>query len=591
MLSSNYIKINKFLIFIIISLFFLILFRSYAGNIHSVYLYVWSYSLGEFQFPNDINILNTNQTNLSIIYWIFNLLNLNMDNDLVGFIIYILFTTLSFFYLGKILKEFFKISDFFKIIIVLFSIIFIGNFLVLSNIASWIISIPTSPTLYSHSLIFPFIYFLLKKKQLHLFFISTLMILIAIKASWFVVGTGIIFSLTSLKKKELYWIIGPIAVLFYYIGLSDINLDDESRKILFQNVLSRDQEEVAFHLQGLKRNLILILSFIAYFFLIKKIDNQYLKKYCFVVLVLSIPTFIFGYFYARFGLDFWPQPNLLALSFTRALGVYQLFFWLLLSNYILKSNISEMLKTFLFASIFYLNIDMWENKLNVSEMHGLMVSILLIGFYFICIFIKRLAIKNKFFKKDYINKNKKNIFSAFLFFFIISLGLMYSLSIKIDKGFNYYSFKNYSKWTIPKTIDKEKLDNLFVLRKCDDFLFLDLENTDWSPALAGKSQFMANVAFNHFSLKILQARNARQPVIKNLKENYFNGKEITHEMIKELYDYNVVVISKNNKLNLFPQNVKKTKISLNYSLMFFTNNKQYNYFNYNCKINFNNKII
>ena len=245
------------------------------------------------------------------------------------------------------------------------------------------------------------------------------MMLIAIKASWFVVGTGIIFSLTSLKKKELYWIIGPIAVLFYYIVLSDINLDDESRKILFQNVLSRDQEEVAFHLQGLKRNLILILSFIAYFFLIKKIDNQYLKKYCFVVLVLSISTFIFGYFYARFGLDFWPQPNLLALSFTRALGVYQLFFWLLLSNYILKSNISEMLKTFLFASIFYLNIDMWENKLNVSEMHGLMVSILLIGFYFICIFIQRLGIKNKFFKKDYINHNgKKNIFSASLFFLL-----------------------------------------------------------------------------------------------------------------------------------------------------------------------------
>ena len=185
MISSNFLKIKKFYALIIFFLYFLILFRTYAGNIHSVYLYVWSYSLGEFQFPNDINILNTNQTKISIIYWIFNLLNLNMDNDFVGFIIYILFTSLSFFYLGKILKEFFKISDFLKIIIVLFSIIFIGNFLVLSNISSWIVGIPTSPTLFSHSLIFPFIYFLLKKKQLHLFIISILMMLIAIKASWF----------------------------------------------------------------------------------------------------------------------------------------------------------------------------------------------------------------------------------------------------------------------------------------------------------------------------------------------------------------------------------------------------------------------
>ena len=591
MISSNFLKIKKFYALIIFFLYFLILFRTYAGNIHSVYLYVWSYSLGEFQFPNDINILNTNQTKISIIYWIFNLLNLNMDNDFVGFITYILFTSLSFFYLGKILKEFFKISDFLKIIIVLFSIIFIGNFLVLSNISSWIVGIPTSPTLFSHSLIFPFIYFLLKKKQLHLFIISILMMLIAIKASWFAVGTGIIFSLTSLKKKEFYWIIGPVLVLFYYIGLSDINLDDESRKILFQNVLSRDAEEVAFHLQGLKRNLILILSFIAYFFLLKKINNQYLKKYGFIVLALSISSFIFGYFYAKFGIDFWPQPNLLALSFTRALGIYQLFFWLLFSNYILKSNLSETLKTILFASIFYFNIDMWENKLILSEMHGLMMSILLLGFYFAYMFIKRLGIENKFFKKNYFNKNKENIFSIYLFFLIISFGLVYSLNIKIDKKFNYHSFKNYSKWTVPKTIDKEKLDNLFVLRKCNDFLLLDLENTDWSPALAGKSQFMANVAFNHFSLKILQARNIRQPVIQNLKEKFFSGKEITNEMIKELYKYNVIVISKNNKLNLFSQNIKKTKISPNYSLMFFTNNKQFKEFNYNCKINFNNKII
>ena len=89
-----------------------------------------------------------------------------MDNDFVGFIIYILFTSLSFFYLGKILKEFLKYQIFLKIIIVLFSIIFIGNFLVLSNISSWIVGIPTSPTLFSHSLIFPFIYFLLKKKTI-----------------------------------------------------------------------------------------------------------------------------------------------------------------------------------------------------------------------------------------------------------------------------------------------------------------------------------------------------------------------------------------------------------------------------------------
>ena len=69
---------------------------------------------------------------------------------------------------------------------------------------------------------------------------------------------------------------------------------------------------------------------------------------------------------------------------------------------------------------------MWENKLILSEMHGLMMSILLLGFYFAYMFIKRLGIENKFFKKNYFNKNKENIFSIYLFFLIISFGLVYS---------------------------------------------------------------------------------------------------------------------------------------------------------------------
>ena len=77
------------------------------------------------------------------------------------------------------------------------------------------------------------------------------MMLIAIKASWFAVGTGIIFSLTSLKK-EFYWIIGPVLVLFYYIGLSDINLDDESRKILFKMYYLEMQRKLHFIYKDLR---------------------------------------------------------------------------------------------------------------------------------------------------------------------------------------------------------------------------------------------------------------------------------------------------------------------------------------------------
>ena len=46
------------------------------------------------------------------------------------------------------------------------------------------------------------------------------MMLIAIKTSWFIIGTGIIFSLTSLKKKGIldYWSYSSLILLHWLIG-------------------------------------------------------------------------------------------------------------------------------------------------------------------------------------------------------------------------------------------------------------------------------------------------------------------------------------------------------------------------------------
>ena len=64
-----------------------------------------------------------------------------------------------------------------------------------------------------------------------------------------------------------------------------------------------------------------------------------------------------------------------------------------------------------------------------------------------------------------------------------------------------------------------------MLRKCDDFLLLDLENTDWSPALAGKSQFYGKCNFNHFSLKILQGKKYKATGYSKFKRKFLVEKK------------------------------------------------------------------
>ena len=157
---------------------------------------------------------------------------------------------------------------------------------------------------------------------------------------------------------------------------------------------------------------------------------------------------------------------MVALSFTRGLALYELFFWLLLATYIYFQNINLLFKSVLYLGIFYIPSTWWSiNEFELRIFYGL--------FIFCLIYLTYIIIKKKYHKKLFI----KNKFFPIIFFIIfLSPGVAF-LAYKQAQNFNYYSFKLTSKWTSPKFLNEnEKLNALVKLKNVKILFYMTMKN-------------------------------------------------------------------------------------------------------------------
>ena len=147
-----------------------------------------------------------------------------MANDYVGFFFHIILSTLSGIFLFKILKEFTSIADKKIILIILFSILAIDGkyFLVDANYSSWIIRHTGTTSQIGHSLVFIFFLgFVKRRKRLTLAVLSSLMLLISVKSTFFSIGIGIAYSLFNYSDlRSKLWILSPILTVLYLGGIN-----------------------------------------------------------------------------------------------------------------------------------------------------------------------------------------------------------------------------------------------------------------------------------------------------------------------------------------------------------------------------------
>ena len=183
------------------------------------------------------------------------------------------------------------------------------------------------------------------------------------------------------------------------------------------------------------------------------------------LLFLSIFTFIFAKFYTYKGYLLYPFPEMVALSFTRGLALYELFFWLLLATYIYFQNINLLFKSVLYLGIFYIPSTWWSiNEFELRIFYGLFIFCLI---YLTYIIIKKNIIKNFLLKINF----SYNIF----YNFFKSWGSI--SAYKQAQNFNYYSFKLTSKWTSPKFLNEnEKLNALVKLKNVKILFYMTMKN-------------------------------------------------------------------------------------------------------------------
>jgi len=577
-------ELTKSLCFIIIVVYSLWLFKQYSGNHHSVNLHMFKYVSGLFPFKYDIFVQSSNHADVSILYSLFSYLKINPDNDYIGFLLHIIFTTLAGYFLFRFIKDFTPINETNGALIAIFSLLIIDGTLVQATRSSWVYNHTGSTTYFAHSLIFIFIWCLIKKSSNWLLILSSLMLLIAIKQTWFAVGVAIIYSLIFVKPfRKNYWIAGPLIVLIYFSTLGNVIPDYETKLLLFNSVLKRDGAETAFHLQTTRHLISLIISFPIFLLMLMKLNSSDFKNLSFVTLILSLLCFVFGYFYALYGGKFWPEPRLLALSPTRALLLYQLFFWILVVIWIYKSKIYSIFKIALYCSMFYGLASVWKD----SYLQGFILFFLIIIFSFIT--IKIFQYKN-FFNMQKLVLDKSKNFSAFMtliFFLLLIPGVTYLFSKSLEK-FDSYALKEINKWTVgPLINDHQRFDNVVDLQKCDDFLFLDLDYPLWSSAISGKSHFYEEgwESYNYLDINLYKIANERKKIFRSIKNNLINKIKVSEKDIKELYNSNIVLILKDKDNSFFQENIKRLDLKNNDMLLLFLKGSDVESFINDCKPN------
>ncbi len=557
-----------FLITVSLLIYFLWLFKTYLGNHHSAYFSLWDYNLGIFNFENDFFIQNTNQFKISIIWPIFKFLKINFNNDIYGFIIHIIFSSINGFFIYKILEKNLNIKSFFEKIAILFSILTIGTMLIGGNVSSWVVGYNAVPTYFAYTIMILFVYcFLNYKNQIILIILSSCLILSQLRVAWFPIGICCFYSIFFEKKNfKFVWISGVIFTLLYLFQFTDQLSTKEEKITIFQNVLTHSKFEADFNLQKYYKQIFLIVSFFINFFILNFLDKKnYLKKEIIIFLKVILYLSIFVYFFAKFytfkGYLFFPFPELLALSFTRALGIYQLFFWLLLAKFISIKNYNILHKYIFYTGIFYIPSTFWRNTdLEPKYFLGLTIFLIILLLY---------NLSQKLLKKKFI---QNEIFAFCIFLFLLFPGITY-LSYQNFKKVNLLSFKLLSKWTLPQFINKdEKFLSLIELRKCEDFILYDYDLLWVSSSIAGKSQYVGHRGYNHFNLELAAIHTNRNKVHQNLLLNIKNKTPISSLNINNLKKDDVYIIANKKDLVVFNK-IKKFQISKNYFLVLFTDNE------------------
>lgn len=566
----NYLRLNfenkiSFLLFY--SVIFFYLFKTYNGNVFYLSSLIWTHYLNEYQFIY-LNIESLNLPGYKFLGSFFKILNININNDYIGFGIHFFFHTINFIFYYKILKKILVLNNQ-QIQILIISLITIGN-IIATNRAS-IISGPTGHFTYFAFLLFPsFLYGIIFRNFFLLAFSSSLMIYIQPRVGLISFFMGSIFYIISSwkKKLDLVWVVPPLMIIYFFYIIprtSTITEQDELLFLIKEFYFWKEENEVSFTNEKPPRIFLQIFSLAIYPFLVKKIKNYKFKLLFFTVYFLSLSIFLFDWIYTTFLLELIALPEIYFFSPPRSFFIFELFFFILIFNFILSLKLKEYIKSLIIGFLFFSKI----------SLIGLIYSLII------------LVVTLTFFSIRKISENKKIIISFYIF---VIPGIFFILS-KYIYNFDHYSLLKLNKWTVnhadienvdlnfSREKNREVFDFLLDLRRCKDFILLDPIRGRAINQIAYKSTLIPIINFSKSGFKKQDILDYKKKHIfsiklkKNLDKNLFLDYSDTNLLVEN----NTRFIISKKKAYLLPKKYFVQNIGNYHSFFNFTESNHLNF--------------
>ncbi len=520
-------------------LFVLIVFQyifiRYPGSVHSLFMYnikYYSYNI----FENNFYLQNSLSLKTSILYPILRFLNLNLENDFIGFSVHFIFSIFNGYLIFKIIKKHLQIKDFRNILLICLVLISCDNFFIEANRGSWIISHTNSPTYFAKTLILLSIYLLLEKRIIFSFISLTATLSMHIKVGWILIPIFFLFLMLEKKlRKQIFWLIIPLILMYFLSSKESLNETFEIKKFMFDIAVERDGIEGSFKFQPLYKNIALFFSFVLFYYLNKK-ENS-LKNFNNIILLIASYLYFFNIFYVQFISKFYPDPRVIIMGIPRALEIYETFFWLLVLKNIINSKYENEFKILSITFLFFFLIFTFKS---------ILFSVFIIIFSILIYFL----FKNDNYKKLNLLLKDNIYIYCFLIIFVAS---SFSFYKNIKNNFNLHSFKNIKKWTIQYLIreNSDRFDTALSLKKCDDFLLEDIDvSRKATNYVSNKSNFFGNVHYNYLNYSFLNEHFKREKIKLELYNNIKERKKISSELIDNLKNYKLTILSKKHNSQL-----------------------------------------
>ena len=348
---------GKEIFFIAIVFLLLTAFVNYKGNFHPFYFDAWQFYREGFGYEFDIYLKNS-IVHSSIIYKLFGILKINVDDDLVGLGYQIFCNGIGFFFTYKIAQEFLDEKEKSVSLAIALSVALYYSILLHTTYSGWASNHSNTPSILAHSLMFPLVWLLIRKNWIWVGLISSFMVLTAIKVAWFPVGICIIYAFFTNGKvsHRLGWI--PIPILStLYIGRQGVQIpsNENIRNELWNNTRLIDGAESFLDLQNTWLLCFFFFSMLIFWILInqQKFKNSKLYNLSSIILFASLGLAILGGLYGRFGHLIHADPKIIMLSPVRSMALYQFFFSILVSVVIVRLKIPVITIAGLLAGTYY----------------------------------------------------------------------------------------------------------------------------------------------------------------------------------------------------------------------------------------------